>query len=68
MASSYDLDLLLRWTNLNSCLDEATEIALLPSFNGCIGDIRIPGTNYDAMIIFQQYLNILSENGFQLKL
>ncbi|KAM3683473.1 hypothetical protein ACJW31_12G150000 [Castanea mollissima] len=28
--------------HLQNCLDEATEIALLPSFNGCIGDIRIP--------------------------
>lgn len=28
----------------NSCLDEAAEIALVPSFNGYIGDIQIPGT------------------------
>ncbi|KAM3731269.1 hypothetical protein ACB098_12G150000 [Castanea mollissima] len=28
--------------HLQNCLDEATEIALLPSFNGCIGDIRMP--------------------------
>lgn len=38
------------FVTLNSCLDGAAEIALLPAFYGCIGDIRIPGTNYDAFI------------------
>ncbi|KAL5562041.1 hypothetical protein UlMin_031788 [Ulmus minor] len=28
--------------HLQNCLDEAAEIASLPSFDGCIGDIRIP--------------------------
>ncbi|GMY06158.1 protein nlrc3 [Fagus crenata] len=28
--------------HLQNCLDEAAETALLPSFNGCIGDIQIP--------------------------
>ncbi|KAE7997929.1 hypothetical protein FH972_002517 [Carpinus fangiana] len=28
--------------HLQNCLDEAAEIALIPSFNGCIGDIQIP--------------------------
>lgn len=37
---------------LNSCLDEAAEIALIPSFNGCIGDIQISGAKYDAFIFF----------------
>ena len=37
--------------NLNSCLDEAAETALLPSFNGCIGDIPIPGTSFDASFL-----------------
>lgn len=26
-----------------SCLDAAAEKALLPSFDGCIGEIKIPG-------------------------
>ncbi|KAF5458282.1 hypothetical protein F2P56_022319 [Juglans regia] len=29
-------------THLQNCLDEAAEMALLPAFYGCIGDIRIP--------------------------
>ncbi|KAA8550666.1 hypothetical protein F0562_002350 [Nyssa sinensis] len=29
-------------THLQNCLDEAAEIALLPSFDGCIGEIKIP--------------------------
>ncbi|XP_058197618.1 uncharacterized protein LOC131313357 isoform X3 [Rhododendron vialii] len=28
--------------HLQNCLDEAAEIALLPSFDGCIGEVRIP--------------------------
>lgn len=31
-------------THLQNCLDEAAEIALIPSFNGCIGDIQLPDT------------------------
>lgn len=27
----------------DSCLDKAAEMALLPSFEGCIGEITIPG-------------------------
>lgn len=30
--------------HLQNCLDEAAEIALIPSFNGCIGDIQISDT------------------------
>lgn len=30
----------------NSCLDEVAEIASLPSFNGCLGEIKISGTSY----------------------
>ncbi|MED6132990.1 hypothetical protein PIB30_024067 [Stylosanthes scabra] len=33
------------WENhLQNCLDEAAEIALVPSFNGYLGDIQIPDT------------------------
>nr|DAD20148.1 TPA_asm: hypothetical protein HUJ06_021611 [Nelumbo nucifera] len=33
----------LYWeAHLQNCLDEAAEIALLPSFDGCIGEITIP--------------------------
>lgn len=30
----------------NSCLDEVAEIASLPSFDGCLGEIKISGTSY----------------------
>ena len=28
-----------------SCLDEVAEIAVLPSFDGCLGEVNIPGNN-----------------------
>ncbi|KAB1208775.1 hypothetical protein CJ030_MR6G024811 [Morella rubra] len=33
-------------THLQDCLDEAAEIALIPSFNGCIGDIQLPDLGF----------------------
>ncbi|XP_028065188.1 uncharacterized protein LOC114268248 isoform X1 [Camellia sinensis] len=30
--------------HLQNCLDEAAEIVLLPTFDGCIGEVRIPDT------------------------
>ena len=29
----------------NSCLDEVVEVASLPSFDGCLGEVKISGTN-----------------------
>lgn len=31
-------------THLQNCIDEAAEIAVLPSFDGCLGEIEIPDT------------------------
>ncbi|KAJ4728379.1 Leucine-rich repeat, ribonuclease inhibitor subtype [Melia azedarach] len=39
-----DLQQLYWETHLQSCLEEAAELALLPSFNGLIGDIKISDT------------------------
>lgn len=44
----------------NSCLDEAAEVALLPSFNGYIGDIQISGTM--IMDLYLRYWEVLILN------
>lgn len=47
--------------HLQNCLDEATEIALLPSFNGCIGDIRIPDAILKYIGVDGQENNLTSD-------
>ncbi|KAI9121945.1 hypothetical protein K1719_006634 [Acacia pycnantha] len=39
-------------THLQNCLDEAAEMALVPSFKGCIGDVQIPEAILNHVGIF----------------
>ncbi|KAG2712084.1 hypothetical protein I3760_04G108300 [Carya illinoinensis] len=52
-------------THLQDCLDEAAEMALLPAFYGCIGDIQIPdvslkyiGFDGKANLVTSDYLKL----------
>lgn len=43
----------LKSTWNNSCLDEAAEMALVPSFKGCISDVQIPGIKLPSLTLSQ---------------